>query len=141
MDLGTIQSKLANNEYENADDFEKDVRLVFKTAIFFNPEGTDVNMMGHRLEAVLTKMGQQTSSEPTPQNSDVSDREYSSEEEDNVEISEAMLSNSSNPSYGESNNQNEKRVGRIEERAFEEVKRTASCQKEEETTKGVSEST
>ena len=34
MDLGTIQSKLANNEYENADDFEKDVRLVFKTAIF-----------------------------------------------------------------------------------------------------------
>ena len=57
MDLGTIQSKLANNEYENADDFEKDVRLVFKNCYLFNPEGTDVNMMGHRLEAVLTRNG------------------------------------------------------------------------------------
>ena len=35
MDLGTIQSKLANNEYENADDFEKDVRLVFKNCYLF----------------------------------------------------------------------------------------------------------
>lgn len=93
MDLGTIQSKLANNEYENADDFEKDVRLVFKNCYLFNPEGTDVNMMGHRLEAVFDKKwANKPVPEPTPQNSDVSDREYSSEEEDNVEISEAMLS-------------------------------------------------
>ncbi|KAF6069016.1 Bromodomain family protein [Candida albicans] len=72
MDLGTIQSKLANNEYENADDFEKDVRLVFKNCYLFNPEGTDVNMMGHRLEAVFDKKwANKPVPEPTPQNSDV----------------------------------------------------------------------
>ena len=49
--------------------------------------------MGHRLEAVFDKKwANKPVPEPTPQNSDVSDREYSSEEEDNVEISEAMLS-------------------------------------------------
>jgi bromodomain-containing factor 1 len=93
MDLGTIQNKLTNNEYENGDDFEKDVRLVFKNCYAFNPEGTDVNMMGHRLEAVFDKKwANKPVPEPTPQNTDVSDGNYSSEEEAEVEISEAMLS-------------------------------------------------
>ncbi|KAL6451118.1 BDF1 Bromodomain-containing factor 1 [Candida maltosa Xu316] len=92
MDLGTIQTKLTNNEYENADTFEHDVRLVFKNCYLFNPEGTDVNMMGHRLEAVFDKKwANKPVPEPTPQNSDYSDRDYSSDE-DEVEITESMLS-------------------------------------------------
>ncbi|KAK6462916.1 Bromodomain-containing protein [Scheffersomyces coipomensis] len=95
MDLGTIQSKLANNEYEHGDAFEADVRLVFKNCYIFNPEGTDVNMMGHRLESVFDKKwANKPIPEPTPANSEVeeSEVESSGEDEDEPEINEAMLS-------------------------------------------------
>ncbi|RLV90835.1 Bromodomain-containing factor 1 [Spathaspora sp. JA1] len=95
MDLGTIQTKLANNQYENGDEFEHDVRLVFKNCYIFNPEGTDVNMMGHRLESVFDKKwANRPVPEPTPPPSaeasddDASDDEY----DDDVEINEEMLS-------------------------------------------------
>ena len=91
MDLGTIQSKLTNNLYENADDFEKDVRLVFRNCYAFNPEGTDVNMMGHRLEAIFDKKWvNKPVPEPTPQHSEASDDDFTSDEEE--EITEAVLS-------------------------------------------------
>ncbi|EDK45515.1 conserved hypothetical protein [Lodderomyces elongisporus NRRL YB-4239] len=92
MDFGTIQSKLTNNQYESGDDFEKDVKLVFHNCYLFNPEGTDVNMMGHRMEAVFDKKwAQKPIPEPTPPPSDHSDVEdIVSEEEE--EVSEAMLS-------------------------------------------------
>lgn len=91
MDLGTIQSKLANNQYENGDEFERDVRLVFKNCYAFNPKGTDVNMMGHRLESIFDKKWtNRPVPQPTPANSDL---EYSSDEdEDEPEINESMLS-------------------------------------------------
>lgn len=90
MDLGTIQTKLANNQYENGDDFEKDVRLVFQNCYSFNPEGTDVNMMGHRLEAVFNKKwANRPIPAPTPPQSE---GEYTSDEDDEPEISEDMLS-------------------------------------------------
>jgi bromodomain-containing factor 1 len=92
MDLGTIQTKLANNQYENGDQFEYDVRLVFKNCYIFNPEGTEVNMMGHRLESVFDKKWtNRPVPEPTPTNSDYD----SSDDEDDYnepEINEAMLS-------------------------------------------------
>ncbi|AET38749.1 chromatin-binding protein BDF1 Ecym_3256 [Eremothecium cymbalariae DBVPG len=53
MDLGTIGKKLGNWEYVDYDQFERDVRLVFKNCYAFNPDGTLVNMMGHRLEDVF----------------------------------------------------------------------------------------
>lgn len=53
MDLGTIGEKLNNWEYSDYDQFEADVRLVFKNCYAFNPDGTLVNMMGHRLEDVF----------------------------------------------------------------------------------------
>lgn len=53
MDLGTIASKLSNWEYQTLEQFESDVRLVFKNCYAFNPDGTIVNMMGHRLEEVF----------------------------------------------------------------------------------------
>lgn len=53
MDLGTISNKLSNWEYQTLEDFESDVRLVFKNCYAFNPDGTIVNMMGHRLEDIF----------------------------------------------------------------------------------------
>lgn len=91
MDLGTIQSKLANNQYENGDVFERDVRLVFQNCYTFNPEGTDVNTMGKKLEAIFDKKwANRPVAPPTPT---TSDEEYSDYDDDEPEISEAMLSN------------------------------------------------
>lgn len=53
MDLGTMQNKLSNWEYQSLEDFEKDIKLVFSNCYAFNPDGTIVNMMGHRLEEVF----------------------------------------------------------------------------------------
>ncbi|CAB4256171.1 similar to Saccharomyces cerevisiae YDL070W BDF2 Protein involved in transcription initiation at TATA-containing promoters [Maudiozyma barnettii] len=53
MDLGTIATKLSNWEYQTIEQFETDVRLVFKNCYAFNPDGTIVNMMGHRLEEIF----------------------------------------------------------------------------------------
>jgi len=90
MDLGTIQTKLANNKYENGDQFFDDVKLVFKNCYAFNPSGTEVNMMGHRLEAIFDKKwAQKPVPEPTPDNSDY-DSDYDLEDDD--EINEQMLS-------------------------------------------------
>lgn len=92
MDLGTIQSKLANNQYENGDEFEKDVRLVFINCYAFNPEGTEVNMMGHRLESVFNKKwANRPIPAPTPPHSDYDDSS-DEDDEDEPEINESMLS-------------------------------------------------
>ena len=53
MDLGTMQEKLSNWEYHSMEEFEKDMKLVFSNCYAFNPDGTIVNMMGHRLEEVF----------------------------------------------------------------------------------------
>lgn len=53
MDLGTISDKLSNWEYQSIEMFEHDVHLVFKNCYAFNPDGTIVNMMGHRLEDIF----------------------------------------------------------------------------------------
>ncbi|KAK6458746.1 Bromodomain-containing protein [Scheffersomyces xylosifermentans] len=95
MDLGTVQSKLANNQYENGDEFEHDVRLVFKNCYAFNPEGSEVNMMGHRLESVFDKKwANRPVPEPTPNNSEAEESEVESSEaeDEEPEVSEAMLS-------------------------------------------------
>ena len=53
MDLGTVARKLSNWEYQLPEQVEHDVRLVFNNCYAFNPDGTIVNMMGHRLEEVF----------------------------------------------------------------------------------------
>lgn len=55
MDLSTIQHKLTEGQYYNADEFEADVRLMFRNCYAFNPEDTPVNELGHRLESVFDK--------------------------------------------------------------------------------------
>ncbi|QLL33272.1 hypothetical protein HG536_0E01830 [Torulaspora globosa] len=53
MDLGTVAKKLDNWKYQTLEEFERDVRLVFENCYKFNPDGTIVNMMGHRLEDIF----------------------------------------------------------------------------------------
>ncbi|CCH46128.1 Bromodomain-containing factor 1 [Wickerhamomyces ciferrii] len=90
MDLSTVQNKLNNNIYENADEFERDIRLIFQNCYSFNPEGTAVNMMGHRLEAVFDKRWVDRPVTPaTPQQSDDEEEEESEEEE----IDESAITN------------------------------------------------
>lgn len=55
MDLSTIQQRFNTNHYEAADEFEADIRLMFRNCYKFNPEGSPVNSMGHTLEDLFDK--------------------------------------------------------------------------------------
>lgn len=93
MDFSTILGKLANNQYENGDEFERDVRLIFKNCYLFNPEGNDVHAMGKKLEQIFNK---KWANKPVPASTPThSDNEYSSDndDDDEPEINESMLSN------------------------------------------------
>ncbi|OUM52991.1 hypothetical protein BVG19_g2232 [[Candida] boidinii] len=89
MDLGTVSNKIQNGQYENADEFEREVRLVFHNCYLFNPEGTVVNMMGHRLEAVFNEKWEKrpiTPVTPPPQSESEEEEEEEEETEFNVDI-------------------------------------------------------
>ena len=53
MDMSTIGNKLKNGDYENAKEFEADIRLVFQNCYKFNPKGDPINSMGKQLEGVF----------------------------------------------------------------------------------------
>lgn len=94
MDLGTVSRKLNNWEYENADEVERDVRLVFKNCYAFNPDGTIVNMMGHRLEDIFNSRWVDRPVTPEEDSEEEgSDSEYSSEEYEEEEIDESLITN------------------------------------------------
>ena len=50
MDFGTMKQKLDRGEYENAKDFESDVRLVFQNCYKFNPPGDIIHNTGKEFE-------------------------------------------------------------------------------------------
>ncbi|EMR11523.1 hypothetical protein PNEG_00534 [Pneumocystis murina B123] len=74
MDMSTIQGKL-NNVYNTADEFESDIRQMFRNCYKFNPVGTPVYNMGKRLEAVFDKKWQEKPTEHHSYSSDESDTE------------------------------------------------------------------
>lgn len=98
MDLGTVATKLSNWEYQSMDDFKKDVDLVFKNCYAFNPDGTIVNMMGHRLEEVfVSKWADRPNIDEMPdsEDEDTGYGSYDDDEEDfeDDEIDETMITN------------------------------------------------
>lgn len=94
MDLSTVQNKINNNIYENADEFEHDIRLIFHNCYIFNPEGTAVNMMGHRLEAIFDKKWVDRPVTPaTPPQVSEDEDGSEEEEEEEEEIDESMITN------------------------------------------------
>ncbi|PVZ98844.1 hypothetical protein BB558_005149 [Smittium angustum] len=55
MDLGTIRDKYQNNEYKNANEFEADIRLMFRNCYAFNPPKHSVHLAGKALEDIFEK--------------------------------------------------------------------------------------
>ncbi|CAG8736597.1 13906_t:CDS:1, partial [Acaulospora morrowiae] len=55
MDMSTINSKLENDQYSNADEFEADIRLMFQNCYVYNGPNSEVGNMGKMLEAVFDK--------------------------------------------------------------------------------------
>lgn len=50
MDLGTMRKKMDKREYISADEFEKDMRLIVKNCLKYNPPTHDVVSMAKKLE-------------------------------------------------------------------------------------------
>ncbi|KAI7858505.1 Bromodomain-containing protein [Circinella umbellata] len=65
MDLSTIERKLQEGDYDNADEFASDIRLMFHNCYLYNPPVTPVNKMGHELEKVFEDKWKQKP-EPAP---------------------------------------------------------------------------
>jgi bromodomain-containing factor 1 len=91
MDISTVASRLESGQYENAKDFETDMRLIFKNCYKFNPPGSPVNLMGKQYEEVFDREWARkaqyiadhtsTSNAPSPESETDSDEEESEEDE------------------------------------------------------------
>lgn len=99
MDLGTVSSKLKSGQYENAKEFESDVRLMFQNCYRFNPSTDPVHGMGKQFESVFDDKWaerrqwiddhapasgpQSPGSSPEPEDEDDEDEDDEDDEEDN----------------------------------------------------------
>lgn len=55
MDLGTVKDRLNKNWYKSPREFAEDVRLTFRNAMTYNPEGQDVHVMAEQLSNMFEK--------------------------------------------------------------------------------------
>ncbi|CAB4475642.1 unnamed protein product [Rhizophagus irregularis] len=55
MDLFTINSKLKNNQYTSLEEFEKDIRLIFRNCYTYNNVESEVYCSGEILESIFNK--------------------------------------------------------------------------------------
>ncbi|KAH0551510.1 hypothetical protein GP486_007273 [Trichoglossum hirsutum] len=95
MDLGTISSKLKANQYENATEFEADMRQIFANCFKFNPPKDAVHQFGKQLEQLFNEKWSEkkaylerhagVSGSRSPASS-VEPEEEASEEEDGEEV-------------------------------------------------------
>ncbi|KAJ6113933.1 hypothetical protein N7523_007250 [Penicillium sp. IBT 18751x] len=96
MDLSTIQSKLRTGQYENAKEFESDIRLMFKNCYRFNIEGDPTYAAGQSLEQVFDEKWAQMADylekhEPHhDQQTDDSDEDSDEESEEEDEDTEKL---------------------------------------------------
>lgn len=102
MDLSTIQNKLKTNQYDNANEFEADIRLMLGNCFKFNPGGSAVHTMGRKVEEVFNKKwtekvafiqsqsGSRSPVSTSPPPGD-EDEEMSGEEDPAVEILQKQL--------------------------------------------------
>ncbi|MCJ1438791.1 hypothetical protein MMC27_008181 [Xylographa pallens] len=103
MDLSTVESKLKGGQYENAKEFETDIRLMFQNCYKFNPAGDNVHNMGKAFEGVFDAEWQHKKdwidshtpasglqspgTSPEPEDEDEEDEEEEDEEDEENEIS------------------------------------------------------
>ncbi|GES81833.1 hypothetical protein GLOIN_2v1781474 [Rhizophagus clarus] len=55
MDLFTVNSKLENDQYTNLEEFENDIRLIFRNCYTYNDAKSEVYCSGEALESVFNK--------------------------------------------------------------------------------------
>lgn len=55
MDLQTVEEKLKKDDYSNDKEFESDVALIWRNAMTYNMEGTQVNEMAKSMEVEFEK--------------------------------------------------------------------------------------
>ncbi|KAK7613804.1 hypothetical protein JOL62DRAFT_496533 [Phyllosticta paracitricarpa] len=55
IDLGTIASRLKHGEYNGAKEVKADIELMFANCFKFNPEGDEVNKMGHLFQDLFKR--------------------------------------------------------------------------------------
>jgi bromodomain-containing factor 1 len=78
MDISTIKKKLSGGRYTTAYDFESDVRLMLKNCFTFNPPGTDVYIMGQKVEELFNnKWKSLPVPPPSPAHVQTSSKSYS----------------------------------------------------------------
>ncbi|MCJ1392450.1 hypothetical protein MMC18_005317 [Xylographa bjoerkii] len=103
MDLSTIESKLKGGQYENAREFESDIRLMFQNCYKFNPAGDNVHTMGKAFEGIFEAEWahkkdwidshtpasglQSPGTSPEPEDEDEEDEEEEEEEDEENELS------------------------------------------------------
>ncbi|KAF9397339.1 hypothetical protein BGX21_008954, partial [Mortierella sp. AD011] len=66
MDVGTIKQKLESDEYDNAKQFEADIRLVLWNCFKFNAPDNPVHVMGRRMESLFNDKWADLPPPPTP---------------------------------------------------------------------------
>ncbi|KAI7890294.1 Bromodomain-containing protein [Mucor mucedo] len=66
MDLATIERKLTEGDYDEPDQFEADIRLMFNNCYLYNPPNLPVHKMGRELEKVFDEKWAQRPSTPLP---------------------------------------------------------------------------
>ncbi|GAA5795449.1 hypothetical protein HPULCUR_000807 [Helicostylum pulchrum] len=64
MDLATIERKLAEGDYEEPEQFEQDIRLMFNNCYLYNPPTLPVHKMGRELEKAFDEKWAQRPSTP-----------------------------------------------------------------------------
>ncbi|EGX48025.1 hypothetical protein AOL_s00081g352 [Orbilia oligospora ATCC 24927] len=84
MDMSEIQRKLNHNEYNNSNEFEADIRLMFNNCYKFNPPSSPVYDCGKQLEAVFDEKWSQKPSfkEETPTPPVVAEEEEGEDSDD-----------------------------------------------------------
>lgn len=60
MDVFTVESKIKNYMYATDEEFNEDLRLIWKNAKIFNSPSTDIYMIAERLEAECENLIQMT---------------------------------------------------------------------------------
>jgi bromodomain-containing factor 1 len=93
MDLATVQSKLKTGQYENAKEFELDIRLIFKNCFKFNIPGDPTYLAGQKFEEIFnSKWTQKTryleAHEPHPEHHSGKSESESDESDEDADESD-----------------------------------------------------
>lgn len=97
MDLSTVRAKLENGQYENAHEFDKDMRLIFANCIKYNKDKHPVSILAGQLEGYyVEEMGHKrswidaNSPVPGPHSTASSDDEDDEDDEEDDEAEEEV---------------------------------------------------